>query len=603
MAEANTRVALVTGATGYIGGQLTAELIKDGWAVKALSRDRDKALKQNWGKKVLPAGEQARPGMVEIIEGEMQDRAALQQAMEGVDVAWYLVHSMSAGAEFREQDRKMAQNFGEVAYDSGVGRIVYLSGLHPAGGELSDHLASRVEVGELLMASGVPTAVLQAGIVIGDGSESFALLRHVAERLPGIIGPAWMENKVSPISIRDALYYLKAAADLPAEVSRTFDIGSHEEIPYKEMIRRYAEYALKIPRVTAIAPIMNEKIASHGISLVTPLSRNMALPLIQSLQHDTVVKERDIEQYAGVPAGGVQSFERAVGEAIKTVDTGLWMKTFAGVSAAVVGTAVAGSLMTDPDNRWYRNLRKPAFQPPAPVFPIVWTVLYGHITCVSALVIADDLEKAREGHESGAREAKSYVAALGANLALNAGWSGLFFRSRKPWVSTAEAGLLAASSLDLVRRAYNSAPERGVALAPYGAWTSFAVFLNGTIARMNRSRTPLQKFYDQASAYAGEGAVLAQKLYEQAPDYFEKGADLARSGAESLNRGVEYARENTPLDKVLGGAGTGSLGMFAARKGLGVALKFFPPYVVAQRGFKIYRTVQRGRKLLKKYTR
>lgn len=562
MKDRKDRVALVTGSTGYIGGQLIIELLKNGWTVKALSRDRDKAEHQSWGKHIVPEGSTARSGQVEVIEGDLEDKDALDQACADVNVAWYLVHSMSEGSDFRAQDKKMVEKFVESAKPAGIERVVYLSGLHPENGELSEHLASRVEVGEILLNSGIPTAVLQAGIVIGDGSESFSMLRHTAERLPGIVGPGWMRNKVTPVGIKDALFYLRKAADFPADINRTFDIGAHETVPYIEMIRRYGEIALKVPRVIFIAPVITQNLAATWIALITPLNKKMALPLIQSLEHNTVVKERDIIELAGEPKGGISSFEDAVKDALRTVDTSLWARTAWGATGAVVATTVAGSLLTDPENRWYKNLRKPSWQPPALAFPIVWTALYADIAAMSSLVLADAQEKARAGDQDGAKEAKSYAVALGANLVLNATWSGLFFRSRRPWLAAAEAVALAASSIDLARRAGLSSPERGVALAPYGAWTSFASVLNTSIAYLNRgSRTPLQKVVDR-------GMVAGQRS-----------ADFAQESSEFLGKSAK----------------------FALRKGVGVALRSFPPYVVASRGLKIYRAVQRGRKTFTKW--
>lgn len=562
MKDRKDRVALVTGSTGYIGGQLIIELLKNGWAVKALSRDRAKAEHQSWGKHIVPEGSTAHSGQVEVIEGDLEDKEALDRACAGVNVAWYLVHSMSEGSDFRAQDKKMVEKFVESAKPAGIERVVYLSGLHPENGELSEHLASRVEVGDILLNSGIPTAVLQAGIVIGDGSESFSMLRHTAERLPGIVGPGWMRNKVTPVGIKDALFYLRKAADFPADINRTFDIGARETVPYIEMIRRYSEIALKVPRVIFIAPVITQNLAATWISLITPLNKKMALPLIQSLEHNTVVKERDIIELAGEPKGGISSFEDAVKHALRTVDTGLWARTAWGTTGAVVATAIVGSLLTDPENRWYKNLKKPSWQPPALAFPIVWTALYADIAAISSLVLADAQEKARAGEQDGTKEAKSYAVALGANLVLNATWSGLFFRSRRPWLAAVESIALAASSIDLARRAGQSSPERGVALAPYGAWTSFAVVLNSAIAHLNRdSRTPLQKVVDH-------GLVAGQRS-----------ADFAQEGYNSLGKGAK----------------------FALRKGVGLALRSFPPYVVASRGLKIYRTVQQGRKTFKKW--
>ncbi|GAA1349648.1 tryptophan-rich sensory protein [Falsarthrobacter nasiphocae] len=482
MAGQSHRTALVTGSTGYIGRNLVEELASHGWAVKAVTRSASKAEDQPWSTRIVRdhgAEQGPGPGAVEVVEADLSDAEALEEAMRGVDAAWFLVHSMASGGDFAREDHEMAEAFAAAAERAGVSRIVYLGGLHPDGVELSDHLASRVDVGEILLDSAVPTAALQAGVVVGDGSESFAMLRHLSERLPGSVGPAWMSNEITPISIRDVLFFLRAAADLPPEVNRAFDIGSPDTMPYSDMLRVYAQECLSVPRIAKTAPILNQRIAAWGIAFMTPVSQRMTVPLIGSLVHDTVVQERDLESLVGTPSGGLQGLREAIRLAVDGVDTGRWMRTVRRVGAGVALTAVTGSLLTDPDSAWYRGLRKPSWQPPSAAFPLVWTALYADIALVSALVIADAQEK---GDDDAARR---YIRRLTGNLILNAGWTGLFFRARKPWLAAGGAAVLAASSADLVRLAAQSSPERGAVLAPYAAWTAFATALSGWIARRN----------------------------------------------------------------------------------------------------------------------
>jgi uncharacterized protein YbjT (DUF2867 family)/tryptophan-rich sensory protein len=500
MNSSRPRIAFVTGSTGYIGGTLVEELASKGWGVKALTRSASKAEQQPWAWRIVPdsasadadglspegqpagAGKPLAAGDVQVVEAGLTDSAALTEALQGVDAAWFLVHSMAGGSDFRDEDREMAQAFATAAAAAGVGRIVYLGGLHPDGvqrEELSSHLASRVEVGEILMASGVPTAALQAGVVVGHGSDSFTMMRHLSERLPGAVGPRWMANRITPISIRDALFYLRSAADLPAEQNRTFDIGSPDTMPYRDMLAIYADTCLSVPRITATAPILNQWVAARGISLMTPVPLTLAEPLIGSLVHETVVKEHDLPDLVGTPPGGPQSLVEAIRDATQPLDTGRWMRTVRRVGGAVALCAVAGSLFTQPKSRWYQSLAQPSWQPPAAAFPIVWTALYADIALMSALVIAD----AQENDDDAA--ARAYARRLGLNLVLNAAWPALFFRAKKPWLAAAEAGLLALSSADLVRLAARSSPERGLALSPYAAWTAFAAALNVAVARRN----------------------------------------------------------------------------------------------------------------------
>ncbi len=474
------RLVLVTGATGYVGSNLTSELLNRGWRVRTLSRSRDKALSMPWGDRVVAKGATAGPGEVEVFEGNATSSADLQAALEGVDTTFYLIHSMSETGDFRATERKMAQRFAQAAENQQVSRIVYLGGLHPADEELSDHLASRVEVGEVFLDSAVPTAALQAGVVLGKGSISFRMLRHLAERLPGAIGPGWLRHQITPISVRDVVFYLAGAAELPAEVNRAFDIGGPDTMEYAAMLQGYAKAEGLPPRPVFVAPVTTPRLAAKWISLITPISSTVATPLIGSLLHNTVVTERDLESYTGTPDGGNQTFEQAVHTANEGTDTRRWRKTLGAVGTAVATCAAVGSALVKTDSSSYRMLNKPSWQPPAAVFPVVWTALYADIAAINSLVLADHVEA--EDHTA----ARKHAGALGLNLVLNAGWCGLFFRSRRTGLAAAWAGALALSSADLVRRAWKSTPERGAVLSPYAAWTGFATLLSSEIARRNR---------------------------------------------------------------------------------------------------------------------
>ncbi|MBC9955462.1 tryptophan-rich sensory protein [Yimella sp. cx-51] len=473
----SARLALVTGATGYVGGQVVQRLLDDGWRVRVLSRSADSARSSDWGNRVVADGA-AQAGEVEVVEGDAGSRDDVAEALADVDVAWYLLHSMGDQDGFADAEKEMASTFAQEAKRAGVSRLVYLGGLHPEG-ELSEHLASRVAVGDALLSSGVPTAALQAGVVIGDGSSSFQMLRHLAERLPGAVAPRWIRNHIQPIAIDDAVHYLVGAADLPPEVNRTFDIGGPEAMQYAEMMDEYAKAVGLRGRLLATAPVTTPGLAARWIGLVTPIKSTLAKPLIGSLQHDTVVHERDLDDYLGQPDGGPTPFADAVRAAVEGQDTRRWLRTIAATSAAVTATAVVGSLGTSPDSAWYRSLSKPSFQPPGWVFPIAWTALYADIAVVSAISLADLAELERTD------ERRKYVAALATNLALNAAWSQIFFRGHRLTAAQIEAFVLALSSADLVRRSAKISPEKGVALAPYAAWTAFATVLSSALRQMN----------------------------------------------------------------------------------------------------------------------
>ena len=298
------RRALVTGVTGYIGSRLVPRLLEEGWQVRALTRDDAKVADRWWR------------SQVEVVEGDAGSAQTLATALEGVDVAYYFLHSMDGAGGFVERDRELARVFGQAARDAGVGRIVYLSGLHPDSGELSDHLASRVEVGDLLMGSGVPTAVLQAAIILGSGSASFEMLRHLTTRLPVMVTPKWLDNRIQPIAVRDVLHYLVHAADLPPEVNRTFDIGGPDVLTYREMIQRFAKLAGLSSRRIVTVPVLTPYLASQWVGFVTPVPTGVAKPLVGSLLHEVVCGEHDLDDAVGPPPGGPLPFDRAVADAI-----------------------------------------------------------------------------------------------------------------------------------------------------------------------------------------------------------------------------------------------------------------------------------------------
>ena len=217
---------LVTGATGYIGGRLAPRLIDAGHTVRVLVRDPLRLRDVPWS------------ANAEIVTGDLTDAATLSRAFAGIDVAYYLVHSMGTSGDFEATELASARNFAAASKTAGVGRIVYLGGLHPDVPltELSPHLRSRAMVARILLDSGVSTAAFQAGTVIGSGSASFEMISHLTEVLPYMPAPKWVRNFIQPIAVRDVLYYLTAAAALPPEVNRTFDIGGPDVFRYGQLI-------------------------------------------------------------------------------------------------------------------------------------------------------------------------------------------------------------------------------------------------------------------------------------------------------------------------------------------------------------------------------
>ncbi len=295
--------ALVTGATGYIGARLVPALLEAGWTVRVLTRDAAKITPRPWA------------DQVEVAEGSASEDDDLAEALADVDVAYYLIHSMDGEGDFVARDRAMARHFAQTAHRQGVGRIVYLTGLFPSDEPLSKHLGSRKEVEDIFVASPVPAAALRAAVILGAGSASFEMLRHLTERLPVMIAPRWLDTNIEPIAIRDVIRYLVEAAQLPPEVNRGFDIGAGEVLTYRELINRYAAQSQLMKRRVRTVPVMTPGLASHWVGLITPVPASIAKPLVGSLIHEVVCEERDIAKYIPDPDDGFVGIDAAVIEA------------------------------------------------------------------------------------------------------------------------------------------------------------------------------------------------------------------------------------------------------------------------------------------------
>jgi uncharacterized protein YbjT (DUF2867 family) len=264
---------LVTGATGYIGGRLVERLLKRGLPVRVMVRDIERARARAWS------------DQVEIVEADLLDPASLGAALEGVSVAYYLVHSMCGGPDFAARDREAAHNF--VAAAGSLDQLIYLGGILPSGNpdvSSSKHLSSRVEIGAILRA-GLPVTEFRAGPVIGGGSASFEMVRYLTERLPAMITPKWVLNQVQPIAIRDALAYLVEAAGR-LDTLGVIDIGT-EPLTFKEMMEGYAEVR-GLPRLIIPVPVLAPSLAALWVGLVTPIPNCLAVPLVEGVVHPVV---------------------------------------------------------------------------------------------------------------------------------------------------------------------------------------------------------------------------------------------------------------------------------------------------------------------------
>jgi uncharacterized protein YbjT (DUF2867 family) len=269
--------ALVTGATGYIGGRLVPVLEAGGVRLRCLAR-QPAAL----ASRVAPS--------TEIVAGDLLDPMSLDRALTGIDVAYYLVHSMGAHGDYRDTDRLAAHNFGQAARRAGVRRIVYLGGLATGEEPLSKHLESRIATGQALRESGVPVVEFRASVVVGSGSLSFELIRALVERLPIMICPRWVSTLAQPIGIDDVLAYLALALQLPDGENRTFEIGGTDRASYGDVMREYARQR-GLKRVMISVPLLTPRLSSLWLGLVTPVYARVGRELIAGLKNPSVVTD------------------------------------------------------------------------------------------------------------------------------------------------------------------------------------------------------------------------------------------------------------------------------------------------------------------------
>jgi uncharacterized protein YbjT (DUF2867 family) len=277
---------LVTGATGYIGGRLVPLLIERGHEVRVMVRDPARVAGRAWADRV------------EVIRGDIEDPTTLGPALDGIDSAYYLIHLMDSGRGFVDRDRKAARNF--VAAAGHLSRVIYLGGLLPEADDVSDHLSSRAEVGEILR-TGLPTTEFRAGPVIGSGSASFEMVRYLTERLPAMVAPKWILNDVQPIAVRDILGYLLLA--LERDTGGVYNVGT-EPMSFKAMMEVFAEVR-GLRRLILPVPVLAPRLAALWVGLVTPIPNRLAVPLIEGVVHPVVADssraERDFPEISLLP--------------------------------------------------------------------------------------------------------------------------------------------------------------------------------------------------------------------------------------------------------------------------------------------------------------
>ncbi len=296
---------LVTGATGYIGGRLVPRLLAAGHQVRVMTRDARHFQGRSWVNRV------------EVVEGDVLKPETLGAVLNGIDAAYYLIHSMGDSDKFAERDHTAAKNFAQAAQSSGTQQLIYLGGLGQAADNLSEHLSSRQQVGATLRQYHPAVTEFRAAMVVGAGSLSFEIIRNLTERLPLMIAPRWLYTRSQPIAIQDVLDYLVAALDLADSTEKPIEIGGADILTYHDMILAYAQ-ARDLTRYVIPVPVLTPRLSSYWVHLVTPVSANIVRPLIDGLRNEMIVT--DNAAAALFPAIQPVDFATALAAALSELD-------------------------------------------------------------------------------------------------------------------------------------------------------------------------------------------------------------------------------------------------------------------------------------------
>jgi uncharacterized protein YbjT (DUF2867 family) len=276
----NEGTVLVTGATGFIGKRLVKALLREGYTVRCMMRRPDAE---------LPPG-------ATVVKGDLLEPMGLEAVFNGIDTAYYLVHSMAGGrAGFERRDRQAAEYFRTASEMAGVRRVIYLGGLGETGAELSEHLASRMEVANILKQGKFKTTSLRAPVIIGAGGASYEMIKSLVEKLPVMITPRWVSTRTQPIAVADVINYLVGCLREERTAGETFDIGGPEILSYRNMMERFARIGGRSIMIIPV-PLLSLKLSSYWLGLFTPVKPSIAMPLIEGVRNEMICVDQRIRE-------------------------------------------------------------------------------------------------------------------------------------------------------------------------------------------------------------------------------------------------------------------------------------------------------------------
>lgn len=310
MDEANSKI-LLTGATGFVGGRLLKALDSQGYQVRCLVRSKDKF------RKIYPNEE------VELVQGDLLDKNSLDQSVQDVKAAYYLVHSMGSPKsadhrKFIEMDRQAADNFVSAAEKAGVDRIVYLGGLGEKADNLSKHLISRMEVASILSSKKVQTTTLRAAVIVGSGGASYEMIRYLVERLPIMTTPRWVNTRCQPIAVNNVIEYMVGCLKSPATSGKILDICGPDIVTYRELMLIYAKVR-GLTRMIIPVPVLSPKLSSYWVDLITPVPSGVVRPLIEGMKNEVICQDNSIRDLVPID---LMSMEEAICQALTETQKG-----------------------------------------------------------------------------------------------------------------------------------------------------------------------------------------------------------------------------------------------------------------------------------------